>query len=191
MRIVIAEDEGTIRLDLAETLRGLGHEVIGEAKDGSQALAFITDLEPDAAILDIAMPHMTGLEVAEALAQQGTQCPLVILSAFSDQEYIARAANSGVYAYLVKPFTEDDIEPALHIAISRFLAQTVLKQEVQDLSEQLEARKVLDRAKGILMKQGYSEPEAFKLLQKTAMDKRRSLVDVAQAIVLSDSMLNS
>lgn len=189
VRIVIAEDEGAIRLDLFETLVELGHDVVGQASNGEQALRYIKDLRPDAAFLDISMPEMTGLEVAEALNDAEESCPLIILSAFSDQNLVERAASAGVFAYLVKPFTESDVEPALRIAASRFEAQQLLKQETVSLSEQLETRKLLDRAKGILMRQGYSEPEAFALLRKTAMDKRLSLKEVSQALILSDELV--
>ena len=189
MRIVIAEDEGAIRLDLSETLAELGHEVVGEAKDGEQALFLITSLRPDAAFLDISMPGMNGLEVAESLEDDEWSCPLIILSAFSDQKFIERAAQAGVFAYLVKPFTEADIEPALHVAVSRYDAQQELKAQSESLSEQLETRKVLDKAKGILMQQGYSEPEAFALLRKTAMDKRLSLKEVSKALIISNDIL--
>lgn len=189
MRIVIAEDEGAIRLDLSETLVELGHEVVGQASNGEQALRLIGDLRPDAAFLDISMPEMTGLEVAEALNEAQWSCPLIILSAFSDQKLIERAAHAGVFAYLVKPFTESDIEPALRIAVSRYEAQQLLKQEAISLSEQLESRKLLDKAKGILMRQGYTEPDAFALLRKTAMDKRMSLKEISQALILSDELV--
>lgn len=188
MRIVIAEDEGAIRLDLAETLRELGHEVVGEAATGVEALALIQSTKPDAVFLDISMPEMTGLEVAETLAEE-LICPLIILSAFSDAEFVARAASAGVFAYLVKPFSESDIEPALQIAIARFEVQKALKEESESLAEQLENRKLLDRAKGILMTQGYSEPDAFALLRKAAMDKRIPLSQVCKALILSHDIV--
>lgn len=189
MRILIAEDEGAIRLDLSETLTELGHEVVGEAKDGEQALLLIRELRPEAAFLDISMPGMTGLEVAESLENDEWSCPLIILSAFSDQKFVERAAQAGVFAYLVKPFTEADIEPALRVAASRFEAQQELKSQSESLSDQLETRKLLDKAKGILMRQGYSEPEAFALLRKTAMDKRISLKEVSKALIISNEII--
>lgn len=189
MRILIAEDEGAIRLDLSETLTELGHEVVGEAKDGEQALSLIRELRPEAAFLDISMPGMTGLEVAESLENDEWSCPLIILSAFSDQKFVERAAQAGVFAYLVKPFTDADIEPALRVAASRFEAQQELKAQSESLSDQLETRKLLDKAKGILMRQGYSEPEAFALLRKTAMDKRISLKEVSKALIISNEII--
>lgn len=189
MRILIAEDEGAIRLDLSETLTELGHDVVGEAKDGKQALLLIRELRPEAAFLDISMPGMTGLEVAESLENDEWSCPLIILSAFSDQKFVERAAQAGVFAYLVKPFTEADIEPALRVAASRFEAQQELKSQSESLSDQLETRKLLDKAKGILMRQGYSEPEAFALLRKTAMDKRISLKEVSKALIISNEII--
>ena len=189
MRVVIAEDEGAIRLDLSETLVELGHEVVGQARDGKQALELIRGLHPDAAFLDISMPEMTGLEVAESLENDTWSCPLIVLSAFSDQKLVERAAQAGVFAYLVKPFTEADIEPALRIAASRFDAQQELKAESASLSEQLETRKLLDKAKGILMRQGYDEAEAFALLSKTAMDRRLPLKEVSRALILSSEVL--
>lgn len=189
MRILIAEDEGAIRLDLSETLTELGHEVVGEAKDGEQALLLIRELRPEAAFLDISMPGMTGLEVAESLENDEWSCPLIILSAFSDQKFVERAAQAGVFAYLVKPFTDADIEPALRVAASRFEAQQELKAQYESLSDQLETRKLLDKAKGILMRQGYSEPEAFALLRKTAMDKRISLKEVSKALIISNEII--
>lgn len=189
MRIVIAEDEGAIRLDLAETLRELCHEVVAEAPDGKSALEAIIALKPDAALLDISMPVMDGLSVAEALkASGGAPCPLILVTAFSDATSIERATEAGVFGYIVKPFTAGDIAATLSVARARYDAEKTLKSEATTLAEQLATRKLLDRAKGILTARGDTEAQAYERIRKTAMDKRMSLADIAQAIILSDEM---
>lgn len=189
MRIVIAEDEGAIRLDLAETLRELGHDVVAEVADGRSALDAIIAHPPDAALLDISMPVMDGLAVAEALkASGGALCPLILVTAFSDATSIERATEAGVFGYIVKPFTAGEIAATLSVAQARFDAEKTLKGEAETLAEQLKTRKLLDRAKGILTARGDTEAQAYQRIRKTAMDKRMTLADVARAIILSDEL---
>lgn len=189
MRIVIAEDEGAIRMDLAETLGELGHTVVAEVSDGKSALEAIKNLAPDAAFLDIAMPVMDGLSVAEALKLDGgPSCPLILVTAFSDATSIKRATDAGVFGYIVKPFTSGDLAATLSVARARFDAEQTLQREAKTLSEQLEVRKLLDRAKGILVARGETEAKAYERIRKAAMDKRMSLGDVASAIILSDEI---
>lgn len=189
MRIVIAEDEGPIRMDLREILVDCGYDVVGEARTGKEALDLITELRPDVAFLDISMPELDGLQVAERLAQEKAICPLVMLTAFSDSAFIARATEAGVYGYVVKPFNDTDIIPAIEIAIKRFNTEQELRREAHTLAEQLETRKLIDRAKGILMTNGDDEAQAYERIRKTAMDKRLTLAAVAEAIILSNELI--
>lgn len=185
MRVVIAEDESLIRMDLREMLVEEGHEVVGEARDGAEALSLVRDLRPDVVFMDVNMPVMNGLQAVEAIGEERL-APVVMVTAFSQAEHVERAAAAGAMAYIVKPFTRADIVPAMHVAVSRFAEASALAEEVSDLTERLETRKVVDRAKGLLMKRGMSEAEAFKRLQKLAMDKRRSLREIAEAVILAD-----
>lgn len=189
MRIVIAEDEGPIRMDLREILIDCGYEVVGEAHTGTEALELIVELKPDAAFLDISMPGLDGLQVAERLAKENAICPLIMLTAFSDADFIARATEAGVYGYVVKPFNDTDIIPAIEIAVKRFNAEQELRRETHTLAEQLAARKLIDRAKGILMKNGDDEAQAYERIRRTAMDKRLTLAAVAEAIILSNELI--
>ncbi|MDA3937312.1 MAG: response regulator [Actinomycetota bacterium] len=184
MRILIAEDEALIRMDLREMLEEDGHTVVAEARDGIVALERARELHPDVVFMDIEMPRMNGIEAAGQIGREGI-APVVMVTAFSQTGYIEAACDAGVMAYLVKPFTKADIMPAMQVALSRFDETCTLEREVDDLTERLETRKTLDRAKGALMAKGLSEPEAFKRLQKLAMDKRLSLRQVAEAIVLA------
>lgn len=192
MRILIAEDEGLIRMDLRELLIEQGHEIIGEARDGEEALALAQRTEPDLCFLDISMPKLDGLEVAEALAklqgEAGPRFPIVMLTAFSGTHQIERARDAGVYGYVVKPFTKADIVPALEVARARFEQESRVRAEANSLAAQLETRKLLDRAKAILMARGQSEADAFSKLQHLAMDKRKTLREIAEAIILSDEI---
>jgi AmiR/NasT family two-component response regulator len=182
-RVVLAEDEALIRLDLAEMLGEEGYDVVGQAGDGEAALALVEELRPDLAILDIKMPKLDGISVAEQIAKE-RQCAVVILTAFSQRELVERARDAGAMAYLVKPFTKADLVPAIEIAVSRFTEQTELERENADLTDRLETRKLVDRAKSILQtKFGLTEPDAFRWIQKTAMDKRVSMRRVAQLVV--------
>ncbi len=184
MRVLIAEDEAIIRMDLREMLTEEGHEVVGEARDGAEAIALARELRPDVVFMDVKMPGMDGIEAACVLTTERV-APIVMVTAFSQSSYVEQACSAGAMAYLVKPFTKRDIIPAMHVAVSRFTETRALETEVTDLNERLETRKVLDRAKGVLMGRGMTEPEAFKRLQRLAMDKRRSLREIAEAVVLA------
>ena len=182
-RVLIAEDEALIRLDLAEMLAEEGFEVVGEAGDGEQAVALALELRPDLVILDVKMPKKDGIEAAAEIVGEQI-APVVILTAFSQRELIERARDAGAMAYLVKPFSRTDLVPAIEIAVGRFAELGALETEVADLGEQLAARKAVDRAKAVLQKElGLSEPEAFRWIQKTAMDLRRSMREVAEGVV--------
>lgn len=182
-RVLIAEDEALIRLDLAEMLVEEGFEVVGQAVDGEQAVALATDLKPDLVILDVKMPRKDGIDAAgEIVADQ--IAPVVILTAFSQRDLIERARDAGAMAYLVKPFSKADLLPAIELAVARFAEMAALRAEVADISQRLEARKVIDRAKGLLMlHQKMTEPEAFRWIQRTAMDRRTSMQAVAGAVL--------
>ncbi|AZI57891.1 response regulator [Nakamurella antarctica] len=182
-RVLIAEDEALIRLDLKEMLAEEGYDVVGEAGDGEEALRLAVELRPDLVILDIKMPKKDGLQVAAELSE-GQIAPVVMLTAFSQPELISRATEAGAMAYLVKPFTKSDLLPAIEVAIARYSELVQLRAEVEDITERLEVRKIIDRAKGLLMeKQKMSEPEAFRWMQRAAMDRRASMRDIAQAVL--------
>jgi response regulator NasT len=184
MRVLIAEDEALIRMDLREMLEEEGHEVVGEARDGAEAIEAARALRPDVVFMDINMPGVTGIEAAAVLGDERV-APVVMVTAFSQAAYIESAAAAGAMAYVVKPFTRTDIMPAMALAAARFAEASALAEEVADLTERLETRKVVDRAKGILMARGKTEPEAFKALQRLAMDRRKTLRDIAEAVVLA------
>ena len=180
-RIVVAEDETLIRMDLVEMLTESGYQVVAQATNGQEAIISATEHKPDLIILDVKMPILDGISAAEQLINI---CPVLMLTAFSQKELVERARDSGVMAYVVKPFTINDLLPAIEISISRHRQMKTLESEVADLYERLETRKLLDRAKGILMKAlNLSEPEAFSWIQKTAMDQRASMKAVAEAII--------
>ncbi len=182
-RVLIAEDEALIRLDLSEMLEEEGYDVVGAAEDGEKAVALAEQLQPDLVILDIKMPRLDGLAAAERIAA-GRTAAVVILTAFSQRDLVEQARSAGAMAYLVKPFTKADLVPAIEMAVSRFAEARQLESEVADLGDQLATRKVLDRAKGILQEQlGLTEPEAFRWVQKTAMDLRLSMREVAAGVV--------
>jgi response regulator NasT len=182
-RVVIAEDEALIRLDLKEMLEEEDYEVVGEAGDGETAVKLAVSQRPDLVILDVKMPVLDGLTAAEQIAEQRI-APVVILTAFSQRDLVERARDAGAMAYLVKPFTKADLVPAIEMAVSRFQEAHALENEVATLRDRLEVRKLLDRAKGVLQSQhGLSEPEAFRWIQKTSMDRRMSMRDVAQAVL--------
>ena len=181
--VVIAEDETLIRMDLAEMLTEEGYVVVGEAGDGARAIELADELRPDLVILDVKMPVLDGISAAEAIAGKRI-APVVILTAFSQRDLVERARDAGAMAYLVKPFSKTDLVPAIEMAVSRFAELSLLEAEVADLSERLETRKAVDRAKGILQQQlSLSEPEAFRWIQKTAMDLRLSMRQVADGVV--------
>ena len=185
-RILVAEDETLIRLDLVEMLTDAGYEVIAQAKNGIEAIEFANQFKPDLAILDVKMPELDGISAAEKIIEIS---PVLMLTAFSQKELVDRARDAGVMAYVVKPFTIGDLVPAIEIALSRHLQMRTLKEEVSDLHERLETRKLIDRAKGILMQAlNLSEPEAFSWIQRAAMDRRISMKAVAQAVISPDSV---
>ena len=182
-RVVIAEDEALIRMDLAEMLAEEGYDVVGQAADGEKAIELAESLRPDLVILDVKMPKLDGIAAAERIAEQRI-APVVILTAFSQRDLVERARDAGAMAYLVKPFTKDDLVPAIEMAVSRFSEIAVLEKEVADLAESLATRKAVERAKGILQAElGLTEPEAFRWIQKTAMDLRLSMKQVADGVV--------
>ncbi|GAB3445697.1 ANTAR domain-containing response regulator [Phycicoccus ginsengisoli] len=183
LRILVAEDEALIRLDLAEMLTEAGYEVVGQASNGEQAVEMATELQPDLAIMDVKMPVMDGITAAEQIGAARI-CPVVMLTAFSQTELVERARDAGVMAYIVKPFTASDLGPAIDIARHRWTEVHALEQEVADLGERLETRKAVDRAKGILQKKlKITEAEAFRWIQKTAMDRRLGMREVAEAVI--------
>lgn len=185
MRVLIAEDEALIRMDLREMLEEEGHEVVGEARDGSDAVHLTRELVPDLVFMDINMPKMTGIEAAEAITSEALAA-VVMVTAFSQASYVEQAAVAGALGYIVKPFSRKDIVPAMEIATARFAETQALVAEVADLYERLETRKAVDRAKGVLMSRGMSEPEAFSRLQKLAMDKRKTLRQIAEAVLVAE-----
>ncbi len=181
--VVVAEDEVLIRMDLAEMLTEEGYDVVGQAGDGATAVDLAEQLRPDLVILDVKMPVLDGIAAAEQIARQRI-APVVILTAFSQRELVERARDAGAMAYLVKPFTQADLVPAIEMAVSRFGELALLEAEVADLTERLETRKAVERAKSLLMEQlDLSEPEAFRWIQKTAMDLRLSMRQVADGVV--------
>ena len=181
VRILVAEDETLIRMDLVEMLQGAGYEVVAQATNGQEAIDLASEHKPDLAILDVKMPVLDGISAAEKIIEIA---PVLMLTAFSQKELIDRARDAGVMAYVVKPFTIGDLMPAIEIAISRHLQMKSLAAEVADLHERLETRKLIDRAKGILMKAlNLSEPEAFSWIKRAAMDRRLTMKDVAEAVI--------
>jgi two-component system, response regulator PdtaR len=183
LRVVIAEDEALIRLDLKEMLEEEGYSVVAEAADGEAAVEKVTALKPDLAILDVKMPVLDGISAAERIAADRI-APVVILTAFSQRELVERARDAGAMAYLVKPFTKADLVPAIEMAVSRYTEIRALDQEVNTLKDRLEVRKLLDRAKGLLQSEhGMSEPQAFRWIQKTSMDRRLTMRKVAEAVI--------
>ncbi|BBZ23160.1 ANTAR domain-containing response regulator [Mycolicibacter hiberniae] len=182
-RVLIAEDEALIRLDLAEMLREEGYEVVGEAGDGQEAVELAELLRPDLVILDVKMPRRDGIDAASEIAAKRI-APIVILTAFSQRDLVERARDAGAMAYLVKPFTAGDLVPAIELAVSRAEEITALEREVGSLAEQLETRKLVERAKGVLQTvHGLTEPEAFKWIQRAAMDKRTTMRQVAEVVL--------
>ena len=182
-RVLVAEDEALIRLDLVEMLREEGYDVVGEAGDGQQAVEMAEKLSPDLVILDVKMPVLDGISAAERIVASRI-APVVILTAFSQRDLVERARDAGAMAYLVKPFGKSDLVPAIEIAVSRYAELSALEGEVGDLTERLETRKVVERAKGKLQDDhGMSEPDAFRWIQKLSMDRRLSMRDVAQGVL--------
>ncbi|WP_129657810.1 ANTAR domain-containing response regulator [Rothia halotolerans] len=182
-RVVVAEDEALIRLDIVEILKDRGFEVVAEAANGEEAVAMAKEHEPDVVLMDVKMPKMDGISAAEIIANERI-APVVLLTAFSQKELVDRATEAGAMAYVVKPFTENDLIPSIEVAMSRYEQIKALESEVTDLKEQFETRKLVERAKSLLIsKMGLSEPEAFRWIQKTSMDRRLSMREVADTIV--------
>lgn len=188
-RVLVAEDESIIRMDIVETLREAGFDVVAEAGDGEQAVALATEHMPDIIVMDIKMPNMDGIEAAERI--QALKIPVVLLTAFSQKELVERATEAGAMAYVVKPFSPSDLLPAIEIALSRHAQIGVLESEIADLQERLETRKLVDRAKGLLISKNLvkDEPDAFRWIQKSSMDRRLTMAQVAKTVIeqLQDS----
>jgi response regulator NasT len=188
LRIVIADDEPIIRMDLRRTLENMGHIITGEASDGAQAVEMTRELKPDIAILDIKMPNMDGIDAAKIISTEGV-APVLLLTAYSQKDLVERARDAGVFAYLVKPFKEADLMPNIEIAIARFEEFLEIEKEVAELENKLETRKAVDRAKGILMDQyGLKEQDAFRRIQVQSMNTRKSMREIAEAIIIANSV---
>jgi response regulator NasT len=182
-RIVVAEDETIIRLDIVETLSAQGYEVVGEADNGQRAIELVEDLSPDVVLMDISMPVMDGLSATRSIAERSL-APVVILTAFSQRDLIDQATQAGAMSYIVKPFSETDLVPAIELARARFEQLVTLEAEVSDLETRFETRKLVDRAKTLLQQRlEITEPEAFRWIQKTSMDRRLTMKDVAQTVI--------
>lgn len=189
LRVLVADDESIRLLTLRAQLIALGHQVVGEASTGTEAVALAVDRHPDLAILDIKMPLMDGIEAAERITQ-ARPIPIILLTAYSEAQLVERAAQANISAYLMKPVSEEDLLPAITLALTRFNQFQALRQEVSDLREALEARKVIEKAKGILMRRlNLTEDEAFRRLQRQSQEANRKLSQVAEAIVMADQML--
>ena len=188
IRAVIADDESIIRMDLRSLLEDMGHMVVGEAADGQRALELARTLRPDVIIMDIKMPVIDGLDAAKIIFDEKI-APVVLLTAYSQKDLIERAKEAGVFGYLVKPFQESDVLPAIEIAISRYLEMQDLESTVDDLEDKLETRKIVDRAKGILMdKYKLGEADAFRRIQQQSMNQRRSMKEIADAIIIANEI---
>jgi two-component system, response regulator PdtaR len=182
-RAIVVEDEALIRMDIVETLREGGYDVVGEASNGEEAVALARKFKPDVVVMDVKMPVMDGITAAEHIAKERL-APVVLLTAFSQTELVERARDAGAMAYVVKPFTPADLLPAVEIAASRFVEIRALENEIADITERMETRKTVERAKGILMeKMQLNEPEAFRWIQKTSMDRRLTMREVAEAVI--------
>lgn len=185
LRLVIADDESIIRMGLKETLISLGYLVVGEAGDGQSAVNLTRELRPDLVVMDIRMPKMDGITAAKIIAEEHL-APVLLLTAFVDRDQVSQASAAGVMHYLIKPFRESDLTPAIELAVARFAATRSMTKQIDDLSEMLETRKLVGRAKGFLMdSQGLKEQEAFRKIQQLAMNTRKPMREVAQAILLT------
>lgn len=188
MRVLIADDDPIIRLDLKQMLETLGYQVAAEADNGKQAVELAREVRPDVCILDVKMPIQDGIDASTEISDEGI-APAILLTAYSDTELVQRAKDAGVFAYLVKPFKPSDLPPAIEVARSRFEQNAALTKEVDSLTERLEARKSVDRAKGILMEQfDINEAEAYRRIQQQSMNARKSMKEVADAIILAKSV---
>lgn len=182
-KVMVAEDEALIRLDLVELLQDEGYEVVGQASDGEAAVEMARELRPDLVVMDVRMPKMDGIAAADVIASERI-APVVMLTAYSQRELVEQAREAGAMAYVVKPFDASDVVPAIEIAMARFAEIRAVEEEVHDLEERLESRKIVDQAKGILQEAlGLTEPEAFRWIQKTAMDLRKSMREVAEGVI--------
>lgn len=182
-RVMVAEDEALIRLDLIELLKEQGYDVVGEAADGEAAVTMARELEPDLVVMDVKMPKQDGIAAASIIAEERI-APVVMLTAFSQRELVERAREAGAMAYVVKPFDASDVVPAIEIAMARYAEIRAVEDEVEDLEERLASRKAVDQAKGLLQQQyGMSEAEAFRWIQKSAMDMRRTMREVAEGVI--------
>jgi AmiR/NasT family two-component response regulator len=187
-RIILAEDDSVIRMDLKEELQRQGYLVVGDVGDGESAVNLTRELRPDLVVMDIRMPEMDGITAAEILTREKL-APVVLLTAFSDEELIERARNAGVVHYVTKPWRDRDLKPAIEIALSRFGEFREMEGRVKDLEDHLATRKVVEKAKGVLMqKHGITEQEAFRRIQKASMNNRKSMKDVAEAILLAEEL---
>lgn len=188
MRVLIADDDPIIRLDLKQMLETLGYEVVAEAEDGQVAMDNATKSKPDVCLLDVKMPVIDGIDAAAHITDEGI-APVVLITAYSDQELIARAQEAGVFGYIVKPFKPSDLAPAIEVARSRFEQNLALAKEVSSLTERLEARKAIEKAKGLLMtNHGLDEAEAYRRIQQQSMNARKSMKEVADAIILAQGV---
>jgi response regulator NasT len=182
LRVVVVEDEALIRMDVVSTLEEAGFEIVGEGADGEEAISLAKENEPDLVVMDIKMPKLDGISAAEKIAE--LKIPVVLLTAFSQTDLVSRAAEAGAMAYVTKPFKPADLLPAIQIALARHEELLSLESEIADLSDRLETRKMMDRAKGLLMTQmKLSEPDAFRWIQKASMDRRLSMAQVAKAVI--------
>ena len=182
-KVLIAEDEALIRLDLVELLTEEGFEVVGQAADGEEAVKLARELEPDLIIMDVKMPGMDGITAAEIIGEERI-APILMLTAFSQSELVERARDAGVMGYLVKPFGASEVVPAIEVAIGRFAEMRAIEEELANLEDRFESRKIIDQAKGMLQEGlGLTEPEAFRWIQKTAMDLRKSMREVAEGVI--------
>lgn len=185
LKVLIADDDPIIRLDVKQMLEKLGYTVIGESEDGQEAVEAARRLAPDVCVMDVKMPVMDGIDAASIIAEEGI-APVVLLTAYSDQDLISRAQDAGVFAYLVKPFKPGDLAPTIEVARSRFEQNQQLRREVADLNERIETRKLVEKAKGVLMEDhGLSEGEAYRRIQQQSMNARKSMREVAEAILLA------
>ncbi len=190
-RIVIADDEPLIRIDLRENLEGLGYEVVGEAADGKHAVELARKLRPDIVIMDIKMPEMSGIEALRVLTEENV-APVLLLTAYGEGDLVQQASDAGAVAYLVKPYRQSDLQPHIEVALARFSELRTLRTELEDVREALSVRKLVERAKGLLMEtQGLKEAEAFRRIQKLSMDTRKSMKEVAEAILLAHQATKS
>lgn len=188
LRVLVADDDPIIRLDLKQMLANLGYEVVAEAGDGNEAVLLARSVKPDVCVLDIRMPERDGISAVAELVSEGISAA-ILLTAYSDQELVQKATEAGAFAYLVKPFKPQDLPPAIEVAVSRFRQTQALHKQVRELNQRLEARRIIERAKGLLMrKQGISEEEAYARIRQKSMETRRSMREVAEAILMTEDL---